>query len=181
MCDPIRMIQCITNLHFYWEVILVLELSIEPCLESSPYIYSRKFWDDPSFRSRSVVFMVLRETVIDLWVEVLLNISASEKNLDFLPPSVSIPFWETALVSLRLTYLSIIMIIITTIKEIAISPLKILLLLLTESSSVAWSTEIEEYPMNTYRARIVKNTVDDPYKSYPGFCIFKLGKTLSKY
>ena len=75
----------------------------------------------------SPVFMVLRATVIDLAVEVLLNISDSLKNPAYSPSIEAVSnFFAAFLVSVLEAILSIIVIKIKTTRVIAISLLKIL-------------------------------------------------------
>ena len=150
------------NLNFYWVVIFVLVSSNWFVASSeSPYIDLRKSWAAPPYMSTSLVFIVLSLMVIDLWVLDLPNISSCLKN----PPS---SFWSgtswsfTAFVSDLEIYLSQMIIIITVSKHRAMSPLKILLLVLTDSRSSPVSTVILEKQVNTNIAIRAKRQVCDP-------------------
>jgi hypothetical protein len=82
-------------------------------------------WAELDCISKSPVFMVFSDTVIDLYVLVLLNISASLKNDDFYPSIASeSTFFVDFFVSVLDAILSIMVMKMTTTKVRAKSQLK---------------------------------------------------------
>ena len=112
---------CTMYLHFYCDVILVLVSSFYPADASSPYMLFKKFYATLSPISRSVVLIVFNLIVIDLIVDALWNISSFLKKLFFSLSEIRPSF--SSLVSVRLTYLSINIKIMTETKQMTIFPL----------------------------------------------------------